>query len=215
MEMSMWVQILCCILTGYLLGSFSPSYLIGKRKGYDVRKTGSKNAGASNTLIMAGKLAFAVVAFLDVFKAWLSFKLCARLFADFEYAGIVGGVSCVMGHIFPAFLHFHGGKGFACLAGLCLAYSPRVLLIMFLIALGIAFITNYVCFVTSSMSVIFPVYYGVTTKSLTGALILAIPAVPIILKHVENFRRIGTGQELHLSYLWKKDKELKRAGYKE
>ena len=214
MEISTWIQVLICILAGYTAGSISPSYLIGRKKGYDVRSCGSKNAGASNTLIMAGKAAFAAVALLDVFKAWFSFWICAKLFPGLKLAGIIGGVSCIMGHIFPIFLHFHGGKGFACLAGLCLAYSPRVLLLMFLIALLIGIATNYVCIVTSSMSVIFPVYYGITTHYWPGALLLAVPAVPIILKHVENFRRIGTGQELHLSYLWKKDKELERAGYK-
>lgn len=207
------VQILICVAIGYFLGGISPSYIIGKFKGYDVRENGSKNAGASNMLIISGKLAFVVVAVLDVFKAWFSFWICVRLFPELKLAGIIGGVACVIGHMFPLLLHFRGGKGFACLAGLCLGYSPRVLLIMFFIALGIAFITNYVCIVTSSMSVIFPIYYGITTSFWIGALVLAIPAIPIFLKHMENFRRIKAGQELHMSYLWKKDKELQRAGY--
>lgn len=159
---------------------------------------------------MAGKPAFVLVAVMDIFKAWFSFWICTKLFAELKLAGIIGGVFCVLGHMFPAFLRFHGGKGFA-----CLAYSPRVLLIMSLITLVIAVITNYACIVTSSMPVIFPLYYdGVTTHFRPGALVLAIPALPIILKHVENFRRIGEGSELRLSYLWEKDKELQRAGYK-
>ncbi len=213
MNFSVPVQVLISIVIGYFLGNISPSYVIGKIKGYDVRENGSKNAGASNVLIISGKPAFFVVAVIDIFKAWFSFWICTRLFPELEYAGIIGGVFCVIGHMFPLFLHFRGGKGFACLAGLCLGYSPRVLLLMFFIALGIAFITNYVSIVTSSMSVIFPIYYGVTTSSWLGAAILAIPAVPIFLKHMENFRRIKAGQELHMSYLWKKDKELERAGY--
>lgn len=213
MDLSIPVQVLICILTGYILGSISPSYIIGKIKGFDVRENGSKNAGASNMLIISGKFAFVAVAVLDIFKAWFSFRICTKLFPELEYAGIIAGVFCVIGHMFPLFLRFRGGKGFACLAGLCLGYNPRVLLLMFFVALGIAFITNYVCIVTSSMAVIFPIYYGVTTRLWLGAAILAIPAIPIILKHMENFRRIKTGQELHMSYLWKKDKELQRAGY--
>ena len=213
MKFSVPVQILICIAIGYALGGISPSYIIGRFKGFDVRENGSKNAGASNMLIISGKLAFAVVAVLDIFKAWFSFWICTRLFPEMALAGIIGGVSCILGHMFPVLLHFKGGKGFACLAGLCLGYSPRVLLLMFFIALGIALITNYVCIVTSSMSVIFPIYYGITTSFWLGAAVLAIPAVPIFLKHMENFRRIKSGQELRMSYLWKKDKELQRAGY--
>lgn len=213
MKFSVPVQILICIAIGYALGGISPSYIIGRFKGFDVRENGSKNAGASNMLIISGKLAFAVVAALDIFKAWFSFWICTRLFPEMELAGIIGGVSCILGHMFPVLLHFKGGKGFACLAGLCLGYSPRVLLLMFFIALGIALITNYVCIVTSSMSVIFPIYYGITTSFWLGAAVLAIPAVPIFMKHMENFRRIKSGQELRMSYLWKKDKELQRAGY--
>ncbi len=213
MKFSVPVQILICIAIGYALGGISPSYIIGRFKGFDVRENGSKNAGASNMLIISGKLAFAVVAVLDIFKAWFSFWICTRLFPEMALAGIIGGVSCILGHMFPMLLHFKGGKGFACLAGLCLGYSPRVLLLMFFIALGIALITNYVCIVTSSMSVIFPIYYGITTSFWLGAAVLAIPAVPIFLKHMENFRRIKSGQELRMSYLWKKDKELQRAGY--
>ena len=214
MESNMLGNILVCILIGYFAGSISPSYIIGRIKGFDIREQGSKNAGASNTLIMVGKLAFVFVAVFDIFKAWFSFWLCRRLFPEMELAGIIGGVSCVLGHIYPVFLHFHGGKGFACLAGLCLAYSPKTLLLMFFIALTIALVSNYVCIVTSLMSVIFPVYYGITTHSLLGALILAVPIIPIFSKHMINFRRIKSGDELRLSYLWKKDAELHRLGYK-
>ncbi len=214
METDILGHVLICILIGYFAGSISPSYIIGRIKGFDIRQIGSKNAGASNALITVGKFAFIFVAAFDIFKAWFSFWICQRLFPQLELAGIIGGVSCVMGHIYPVFLHFHGGKGFACLAGLCLGYNPKTLLIMFLIALAIAVATNYVCIVTSSMSVIFPVYYGITTRCWLGTLILAIPIIPIFIKHMVNFRRIKSGDELRLSYLWKKDAEMQRLGYK-
>ena len=212
MEGNMLGHILVCVLIGYLAGSISPSYIIGRIKGFDIREEGSKNAGASNTLIMVGKLAFVFVAFFDIFKAWFSFWICEKLFPELAFAGLIGGVSCVLGHIYPVFLHFHGGKGFACLAGLCLAYNPRTLFLMFLIALLIAFATNYICLVTSLMSVIFPIYYGATTHLWLGALILAIPIIPIFSRHMINFRRIRDGEELRLSYLWKKDSGQRQQG---
>ena len=204
-----------CILLGYLLGSVSPSFLIGKLRGYDVRKSGSGNAGASNTVIMAGKLAGLFVALLDILKAAGSWWLCAALFPELAVAGPLAGVSCLLGHLYPVFLRFRGGRGLACLGGLALATSPKTLLILFGVALLIAVLTNYICVVTVTMSVVVPVYYWFLTGFLLGALILAVPVVPIFLKHLINFRRIREGKELRLSYVFNKQKELDRIGYEE
>ena len=204
-----------CILLGYLIGCVSPSYLIGKLRGYDVRRSGSGNAGASNTVIMAGKFLGFIVALLDILKAAGSWWLCAALFPELAAAGPLAGVSCLLGHLFPIFLHFRGGKGLACLGGLALATSPKTLLILFGVALLIAVLTNYVCVVTVTMSAVVPVYYWFLTGFLLGALILAVPVVPIFLKHLINFRRIREGKELRLSYVFNKQKELDRIVYEE
>lgn len=111
---------------GYLIGCISPSYLIGRKKGYDVRTSGSCNAGASNTVIMAGKAAGIFVALFDILKATAACKLGAVLLPELEYAWQITGVSCVVGHMFPVFLGFRGGKGFACLGGVVLAHSAKV-----------------------------------------------------------------------------------------
>ena len=117
--------------------------------------------------------------------------------------------------MYPVFLRFHGGKGLACLGGVILAYDPKTFLLMLLVALLIGLASNYVCIVTVSMSLIFPAYYGYVTALWLGAAILAVPAAPIFIKHIENFRRIKTGQELRLSFLWNKNRELRRIGYEE
>lgn len=200
---------------GYLVGCISPSYIIGLIKGYDVRSSGSKNAGASNTVLLAGKLAGLFVAIFDIFKATAAWELAAFIFPEMEFAGMVGGVGCVIGHMFPVFLHFHGGKGFACMGGLALAAGPRTFFIMLGVALIIGIVTNYVAVSCTAMSVVWPLYYGLTTRYFVGAAILAIPAIPIFLKHMENFRRMREGTELRLSYLWQKDSELERIGHKE
>lgn len=209
MTFSLW-RLLLCVLMGYFIGCISPSYIIGRRKGYDVRTTGSRNAGASNTVIMAGPAAGLFVALFDIFKATAACKLGALIMPELEYAWQIAGVSCVVGHIFPVFLGFRGGKGFACLGGIVVAYSARVFLLMLAIALVIGFVSNYVAVSTVSMSVIWPLYYGTVTGNWAGAAILAIPFVPIFIRHTENFRRISRGEELRLSYLWKKDTELER-----
>lgn len=202
-----------CLLLGYLLGSVSPAFVIGRLKGYDLRKSGSGNPGASNTVILVGKLAGAFVAVLDILKAACAWWLCAALFPQLRLAGIVGGVGAIMGHMFSFWLHFHGGKGLACMGGVILAYDPKSLLILLVVAIAIGVVTRYVCVATVSMSVIWPVYYGLNTAFWLGAGVLLVPALPIFLKHLENFRRIRSGEELRLSFLWNKKKELQRIGY--
>ncbi len=209
------LKILTCLICGYLLGSISPSFFIGKIKGYDPRQEGSGNLGASNTVIMAGKLAGLLVALLDILKSAAAWWICRALFPEMALAGVLGGVAALMGHLFPIWLHFHGGRGLACLGGICLAHDPKMLLLMLGVAILIGIVTNYVCIVTVSMSVIVPLYYGLTTAFWLGAAVMAIPILPIFCKHMVNFRRIKTGEELRLSFLFFKDKELKRIGREE
>lgn len=206
---------LACVAAGYFIGCINPAFIIGRIKGYDVRSSGSKNAGASNTVIMVGKLAGVLVALLDIFKAALSWRLCQALFPQFALAGILGGVACILGHMFPVFLHFCGGKGLACIGGVVLAYDPATFLIMLAITCVIGFATNYIAIATVSIAAIWPVYYGVTTGFWAGAAVLAVPFVPILLRHMTNFRRIRAGEELRLNFLWKKDSELERIGYED
>ena len=209
------LQVLACLLLGYLLGSLSPSFVIGKLRGYDVRRSGSGNAGASNTVILVDKAAGFVVALLDILKAAAAWWLCAALFPELRLAGILGGVAAILGHMFPVWLRFHGGKGLACLGGVILAYDWRTMLMMLVLAILIAVVTNYVAIATVSMSMIWPVYYGLRTAFWLGALVLLIPAVPILIKHLANFRRIRKGEELRWSFLCKRQAELDRIGYSE
>ena len=204
------LQILTSALIGYLLGGVNHAVIVGKLKGYDPHTSGSGNPGASNTVIMAGKFEGLLVALLDILKAALSCWIAAALFPKLRAASLIAGVACILGHMFPIFLHFRGGKGLACMGGVVLAYDPKTLLLMLGIALTIGLITNYVCIATTTMAAVWPTYYGLVTGYWIGALILAIPFVPILLRHMVNFRRIRSGEEARLSFLWNRAAELKR-----
>ena len=215
--MVMFANIFLCTALSYLVGCFSPSYLIGKKRGYDPRESGSGNAGASNTIIMAGKKAGALVALLDILKAALCWRLAPILFPGIMLRGVklasqLAGVACILGHMFPVFLGFRGGKGFACMGGCVIGYSPKVFLALLAAALLIAFITNYVCISTCCISVIWPITFGVTSSNLPGTLLLLAVAPSIIFRHRQNFRRIREGKEARFSYLWRKEEELARLG---
>ena len=201
----------CCVI-GYLLGNINPAFLFAKIKGYDPRVDGSGNAGASNAFILAGKLAFFTTAILDILKAFLACRLCRFLFPALPVAEQLGGVACILGHMYPAVLHFRGGKGLASLGGVILSWDWRVFLALLALSFLIAFATNYLCFVAPAMSLIFPALYYWQTRYWPAALVLLIPAVPIFFKHAANFRRIREGTEVRMSYLWNKDGELRRTG---
>ena len=204
------MQYIFCLLIGYMIGTLNPSYMLAKLHGFDIRARGSGNAGASNALMLLGKTRGIVCALFDIIKAAFAIWLCEMLFPTRTYAYAVTAVSCVLGHIFPFYMHFRGGKGLACLAGSILIFDWRVFLIMLAGAIVVALMTNYICFVPMTASVIFPVIYGMIRKDVLGALILCI-LIPIILyKHRENIRRIRAGKEMRLSFLWNKDKELER-----
>ncbi len=203
--------ILCCLI-GYVLGNFNPSYILARIAGYDIRKEGSGNAGATNAFILLGKKAFLLTALLDILKAFAAYKVCALLFPALSVAGPAAGTACVLGHIYPILLRFRGGKGLACIGGVVLAWNWKWFFILLTLAIFIAFTTHYVALVAPSISLIFPACYYWKTGLLFSALILLIPAVPVFARHWENFVRIGQGTEMRTSFIWDKEGELKRIG---
>ena len=205
------MEFLWCILLGYFVGAINPSYILAKVSGLDIRKNGSGNAGASNAVIVLGKIRGLICALFDIAKAavvvWVARDV---LFPKFAYSYAVTSVSCVLGHIFPFYMMFKGGKGLACLGGMILTYDWRVFLLMFAGEIGVLLITKYICFVPMTAIVVFPVIYGVMMKDLWGALILCILIPVMIYKHSINLKRIKNGTELRISYLWNKEKEIER-----
>lgn len=204
------MKYLISILAGYLVGTVNPSYLIAKCKGFDIRKSGSNNAGGSNALITMGKLVGLVCILFDIGKAFGVVRLMVWLFPENPIVFACTAVACILGHIFPFYLRFKGGKGLACLGGSILAYNPVVFLWMLLGAVLVVLITDYICFVPMSVSVAFPIVYGVQTGDIWGALLFLPVIAAIYWKHYENLLRIRQGQELHVSFLWRKDKEIER-----
>ena len=104
------VRALACAGVGYSLGEINSAYLMGLRKGYDIRNKGTGNPGATNTMLLEGTLAGALVTLFDIGKAAASVSLCRRLFPNYKCAGETAGTAAILGHMFPAKLDFRGGK---------------------------------------------------------------------------------------------------------
>ena len=207
-------SIISCALFGYLVGSINISYFLSKKKGYDIREHGSGNPGASNVVIIMGKKAGAFVAIVDILKAYIVVKVSLAFFPGLVYAGAIAATSVILGHIFPFYMGFRGGKGLATLGGSILALDFRLFFILLLFALFIAFVTDYICFVPITCSVIFPAVYGITQRNVWIAIILYISTVFILYRHIGNIKRIKAGKELRLSFLWNRKAEAERLGIK-
>ena len=192
------------------MGTVNPSYLIAKIKGFDIRKKGSGNAGASNALMIMGKTFGVFCALFDIAKAFFAVFLCERLFPGFFHALAVAGTACIIGHIFPFYMKFKGGKGLACLGGAALYFDWRIFLALLAAEIVIVLVTDYICFVPTTASVAFLIIYGFIKKDVAGALIFAVAAAVIVIKHVENFKRIKAGTEVRFSYLWRPEDEIER-----
>ncbi len=209
------IGIIVGAVLGYVVGSINPSYLIAKAKGFDIKTRGSGNAGASNAVITMGKKIGILCAILDILKAYMVVFLTGLLFKNAPIAYVLAGVGCVMGHIFPIFMHFRGGKGLAALGGLILAYNPLVFLILLAVELVIVLVVDYICIVPITASVAFPIIYFSMeegTHAWIGSLIYGAMAVVILYKHIENLKRIRNGTEAHFSFLWRRKKEIERLG---
>ncbi|MDD6022713.1 MAG: glycerol-3-phosphate acyltransferase [Oscillospiraceae bacterium] len=196
---------------GYFIGSINPAFLIGKLRGVDIRTKGSKNAGASNAMMVLGKSIGSLVMAADIFKAVFAVLICRALFPALPQASAVAGSACIIGHMFPCFMGFRGGKGFACLGGFALAYDWRMAAILFPIVLGIALITNYVFLGAVFGSLAVPITMGLR-GNWYGALCLLVSGLLMIYRHKINFIRVQEGTEMGFSWLWSKNRrEMEQA----
>lgn len=208
--MSNWLLPFCLSsLLGYCTGCLNPSYLLAKAKGFDIRSKGSGNAGASNAVISMGKAVGLFCALFDIFKSFLVIKLTLKLFPLFKLAGIAAGACCILGHMFPVTMGFQGGKGLASLGGMILAFSPKLFLILILLEILLAFVTNYICFAATSASQIFTVVLLVQ-NGLASALLFFPVVLAILARHRKNYIRMRYGVEARFCYLWKKEEEQAR-----
>ena len=189
---------LIIILGAYLLGSSNLALYLFKWKKVDARNNGSGNLGASNATVLLGWSAGIAVAIHDIGKAAVSVILARILFLNLEYAGAAAGVACVLGHIFPFYLKFRGGKGFASYLGMTLALNWKFALVI-LVLVGVAMVvTDYIVAGTTLTILSTPVYMGIITHNLVLALILCIATAVIIYKHRDNYVRIWNGTEIGL-----------------
>lgn len=201
---------LLCVLLGYLLGCSNMALYLGKLKHVDLRKGGSGNLGASNATLLLGWKAGIAVAAHDIGKAALAVVLAEILFPGYAYAGVTAGVASVVGHIFPFYLKFKGGKGFASYFGLTLAMNWKLALAVAVLVILVTLITDYIVLGTFSTIVAVPAYTALTTQNYILTAILCIGTLVIFYKHWENIGRLIRREEIGLRSAARGDHRVKK-----
>ena len=151
---------LLCLLIGYVFGLFQTAYIIGKANGIDIREKGSGNAGTTNTLRVLGKKAGLIVMLADIFKGILAVTLVYFIFRT-KYPYLIyllklyTGLGCILGHNYPFYLKFKGGKGIAAMGGLILSFHWSYIPIDLLLFFGTVAVTHYVSVASLLLAVSF------------------------------------------------------------
>ena len=200
---------LIVILAGYLLGSSNMAFYLSKLKKADLRGAGSGNLGASNATVLLGWRAGVLTAVHDIGKSALAVILARLLFRDLPFIGAVAGVASVLGHIFPFYLKFKGGKGFASYDGMTLALNWKLALIIALAVVVVTLITDYIVCGTLTTIISVPLYIGFASSWIAAGILLIATAV-ILYKHRENYPRMLNGTELGLRSAIRGDNKIKK-----
>ncbi len=213
----LWLFIMSMVLiaiAGYLLGSINTAIIISKKKfGKDIRESGSGNAGTTNMMRTYGKLAGIATFAGDILKAVVSVYL--GMFLCGTMGAYIGGFTCILGHMFPVYYHFKGGKGVAVAAVMILITEPTVFLMVAGTFLILLLSTKYVSLASIAAAGLYPMmlYNFMVTKygySDFRAIIALIIGILIIFMHRSNIKRLREGKENKIN-LKKKPKEKKKA----
>lgn len=194
---------LICIVIGYFIGCIQSAYLVGKLMGHiDIRQYGSGNAGSTNVLRVMGKKAALFTFISDVLKPLVAILICRIIFKDEPRIAVVlySGLGVILGHIWPVFLKFKGGKGVA--SAVSLIYFGlldwKVTCIIIVLWIVSVSITKYVSLGSVLFSISIPILFALFNYNIEYISIGAIIMALIVYKHIPNIKRLINGTESKL-----------------
>lgn len=196
------LALIVTIILSYLLGSLSSALLVAKLLRLpDPREHGSKNPGATNMLRLGGKKAGALTFLGDCLKGFLPALVFGYVFTD-AYAivfGTIAGVAAMLGHCYPVFMGFKGGKGVATYVGMLLAVSPWLLLVFAVVWLSLVWLTRYVSLASmlGGIAVMIASFFFLNQLSVTGLFLFL--SVLLVFRHRDNLTRLIDGNENKVS----------------
>ncbi|HDF5331448.1 TPA: glycerol-3-phosphate 1-O-acyltransferase PlsY [Staphylococcus aureus] len=202
------MMIIVMLLLSYLIGAFPSGFVIGKlffKK--DIRQFGSGNTGATNSFRVLGRPAGFLVTFLDIFKGFITvfFPLWLPVHADgpistFFTNGLIVGLFAILGHVFPVYLKFQGGKAVATSAGVVLGVNPILLLILAIIFFIVLKIFKYVS-LASIVAAICCVIGSLIIQDYILLVVSFLVSIILIIRHRSNIARIFRGEEPKIKWM--------------
>ena len=188
---------LICLLIGYALGAVQTAYIAGRLNGIDIREHGSKNAGFTNTNRVLGRKAGFAVFIADIIKAIAAIIIARLLFPDIDpiLAGLYAGFGAILGHCFPFYLKFRGGKGVSCAVGLILMLDWRIILACLVIGVIVLAISKFISLTSLTITLLVPVAMIVLGFEWEAVGVAAAFWALIWVLHRENIQRLLKGTE--------------------
>ncbi|HUE85627.1 MAG TPA: glycerol-3-phosphate 1-O-acyltransferase PlsY [Vicinamibacterales bacterium] len=186
------------ILIGYGVGSLPLGYLVANRaKGVDLRRVGSGNVGAANVYRTAGIAAALIVVLVDVAKGASSVLFAARLTTG-AADPIAAGVAAIIGHVYPVWLRFHGGKGVATACGVFWMLAPLATAVSATVFVIVVWLTRYVSLGSIVATLVLPPLAWLTDQPIAVVIGAAVAAILIVHRHRANLGRLQRGSEPRL-----------------
>lgn len=199
---------LLSFIIGYFIGCVQSAYIVGKLVGkIDIREHGSGNAGMTNVTRVLGAKAGIFVFVFDILKGLIAFNLCNFIFSGNWFLqsgsvlyGIYGGFGAIIGHDFPFYLKFKGGKGVATTLGFLLFVNPKIAIITYVIGFLVAFVSKYISLASLTITLLFVVLMIVVKMQVEEIMIMAIVMFLCYYQHRDNIKRLIKGQERKFSF---------------
>lgn len=182
------------VIFSYLLGSVPSGLIIGKLSGLDVRKAGSGNIGATNVARLLGKTGGLLTLVGDTAKGFIPVLVVQQMGFSDPVTALVG-VAAFLGHLYPIFLKFKGGKGVATSFGVLLGLAPLATIILLVVFAAVAFTTRIVSLSSMVTAVAAPLVLWLFYYSPTYVIVTAFMALMIVFRHYANIQRLLNGTE--------------------
>lgn len=194
----MYIQSAIAAIVGYLLGSLNTSLIIGKFYKTDVRQHGSGNAGMTNTLRTLGKKAALFVIIGDLAKGIMAYIAGYYIYGG-QFGGMLGGTACIIGHVWPVFFGFKGGKGVLTTLAVLLMFDWQIALGLLVVFIIILLLTKYVSLGSIIAAFLFPIAAAVLGRGAQTMIFSGMIAAMVIFKHHKNIGRLISGTESKFS----------------
>ncbi|MGS2777757.1 glycerol-3-phosphate 1-O-acyltransferase PlsY [Robertmurraya sp. GLU-23] len=195
------MEIALIVIVSYLLGSIPSGLIVGKAfYGIDIREHGSGNLGGTNTFRTLGKKAGIIVTVADILKGTLASSLPVIFGVEGQIDPLIAGMIAVVGHMYPVFANFKGGKAVATSGGVLLACAPVMFLVMVVVFLLSLYITKFVS-LSSIIASIVAVIYAVIAKEPLLIIVVSLLSLFVIYRHRANIKRIINKTEPKIKWM--------------